>query len=77
MTDALSIHVKQPVSEHRALEIIASASPSLHRHGHGEVACAVCATHIDLAREALGCAPLPAAPGTPADADGSSQGQRS
>jgi hypothetical protein len=50
----------------RALERIASGSPSTHAHNGGDHSCAQCAAYIDEARDALGWARLPAQARTPA-----------
>lgn len=52
----------------KALSEIASGSPSILKDGSIDRRCAMCATHIDHAREALDWALWPAIPGTPATA---------
>ncbi len=48
------------------LEQIASGSPALHCNASGDHPCAQCAAYIDLARDVLGWAKLPAQARTPA-----------
>ncbi len=50
----------------QALEQIASGSPALHCNASGDHPCAQCSAYIDLARDVLGWARLPAQARTPA-----------